>query len=151
MSNITDGTATFKVRDVRQQALIDLIYPVGSIYTTEDENFNPNTAWGGTWEKTAQGRFLEGASISKPGTTIEAGLPNINGYFEIRGTAQGTSTTPPFSYDDDGSPHNPVGTTSQNAVRASVRFNASTSSPIYGRSNTVQPAAEFVIFWKRTA
>ena len=32
--------------------VFDLIYPVGSYYETSDTSFNPNTSWGGTWNKT---------------------------------------------------------------------------------------------------
>ena len=28
---------------------LDLFYPTGSCYETQDSTFNPNTAWGGTW------------------------------------------------------------------------------------------------------
>ncbi len=30
-------------------AIVNVVYPVGSYYETSDVNFNPNTAWGGTW------------------------------------------------------------------------------------------------------
>lgn len=30
--------------------LISVIYPVGSYYETSDADFDPSTAWGGTWE-----------------------------------------------------------------------------------------------------
>lgn len=42
--------------------LIDRIYPVGSIYISTSSTFNPQTAWGGTWVKTAKGRCLIGAN-----------------------------------------------------------------------------------------
>lgn len=29
------------------------VYPRGSVYTTADTSFNPNTEWGGTWTGTA--------------------------------------------------------------------------------------------------
>lgn len=38
-----------------QDALIDLLYPVGSYYETSDTSFNPNTAWGGTWVEDTEG------------------------------------------------------------------------------------------------
>lgn len=41
-------------------SFIDIIYPIGSIYETLDESFNPNTSFGGNWER-IQGRFLLGA------------------------------------------------------------------------------------------
>lgn len=39
-------------------ALVDMIYPVGSYYETSDADFDPNEAWGGTWEKDTSGRVL---------------------------------------------------------------------------------------------
>ena len=44
-------------------ALLDLFYPIGTIYESTNSNFNPNTAWGGTWSK-IEGRFLLGSSQS---------------------------------------------------------------------------------------
>lgn len=41
-------------------------HPVGSIYITTSSTFNPATQWGGTWEKTAAGRCLIGASSAYP-------------------------------------------------------------------------------------
>lgn len=38
-------------------SLIDFIYPIGSIYMTEDETFDPANHWGGKWEKIID-RFL---------------------------------------------------------------------------------------------
>ena len=41
-------------------------HPVGSIFITTSSSFNPATQWGGTWEKTAVGRCLIGASSDYP-------------------------------------------------------------------------------------
>lgn len=41
-------------------------HPVGSIYISTSSTFNPQTAWGGTWKKTADGRCLIGASSAYP-------------------------------------------------------------------------------------
>lgn len=39
---------------------IELIYPVGCIFTTTDDKFDPNIAFEGTsWERLPEGRFLE--------------------------------------------------------------------------------------------
>lgn len=41
--------------------IFDIFYPVGSYYETDNSNFNPNTAWGGTWELESQGRVHIGS------------------------------------------------------------------------------------------
>ena len=42
------------------------LYPVGSIYISTSSTFNPQTAWGGTWVKTSDGRCLIGANDKYP-------------------------------------------------------------------------------------
>lgn len=42
------------------------IYPIGSIYISTSSTFNPQTTWGGIWEKTANGKCLIGANTSYP-------------------------------------------------------------------------------------
>lgn len=51
--------------DKEKVALLDLFYPVGTVYKTRNSSFNPNTAWGGTWTK-IEGRFLLASSGSYP-------------------------------------------------------------------------------------
>lgn len=41
-------------------------HPVGSIYISTSASFNPQEAWGGTWERTADGRCLIGANTTYP-------------------------------------------------------------------------------------
>ena len=43
-------------------------YPVGSYYETSDTSFDPNVAWGGTWELETQGQvhISAGSSLSLP-------------------------------------------------------------------------------------
>lgn len=41
-------------------------HPVGSIYISTSYTFNPQTTWGGTWRKTADGRCLIGAGSAYP-------------------------------------------------------------------------------------
>ena len=48
------------------RSVLDFFYPVGSIYISTSSTFNPQTAWGGTWKKTADGRCLIGASDKYP-------------------------------------------------------------------------------------
>ncbi len=40
---------------------LNLFYPVGSYYETQDATFDPNTAWGGTWELEEEGLVHIGA------------------------------------------------------------------------------------------
>lgn len=40
-----------------KQQVLDMFYPVGTIYQTTDSTFDPAEKWGGTWE-TIKGRFL---------------------------------------------------------------------------------------------
>lgn len=42
------------------------LYPVGSIYISTNANFNPQTTWGGSWNRTAEGRCLIGANDAYP-------------------------------------------------------------------------------------
>lgn len=60
MKTITDGSAVFAVRDKRMQAMIDMLYPVGTVYATT-ESVKPEFMNYGTWEQVAQGRTLIGA------------------------------------------------------------------------------------------
>lgn len=74
------------IKDVRPTgflSIIDMIYPIGSIYTSLDKDFDPNNAWQGTtWEKIKSGIFLEATTdINQVGKEIEAGIPNIKGMF----------------------------------------------------------------------
>lgn len=48
--------------------LVDMFYPVGSIYMTTNANFNPSRTWGGTWVK-IENRFLYGSGSKAVGAT----------------------------------------------------------------------------------
>lgn len=43
--------------------IMDIIYPVGSIYETMDSSFNPSKSFGGTWER-IKGKVLVGVDES---------------------------------------------------------------------------------------
>lgn len=70
------------IKDVRPTgflSIIDMIYPIGSIYTSLDKDFDPNNTWQGTtWELLKEGIFIEATQDnSKVGIETEAGLPNM--------------------------------------------------------------------------
>ena len=44
-----------------KSAIVDMFYPIGTIYQTVVSTFNPQTSWGGTWVL-LQGAFLVGAT-----------------------------------------------------------------------------------------
>ena len=127
-------------------------YPVGSIYQSTAPT-SPAALFGGTWEEIASERVLMGASSShKAGTTVKAGLPNITG------TANGgvLSVSTPQSNGAFGATHydSSLPYLSGDARRLSTynrTFDASRSNPIYGASDTVQPAAYYVYIWHRVS
>ena len=137
--------------------ILDTLLPVGTVYMTENANFDPNKTWGvGVWVKTAVNRVLQGTSDkNKVGTTIEAGLPDITGsiatliYIKLQdnqvqdGCFKGTKVNKKVAYLNDA--------TNDNFFNTTLSFTASTSNPIYGKSTTVQPPAELVFIWKRIA
>ena len=147
---------------IRKQDLLNMIYPVGSIYISVN-NVSPASFLGGSWEKIEDGYYLR-ASDSDVGDKLEAGLPNIIGTFQqgpkniaanafaeaeaiygLSGAFLG-STYSNVLIDIDG-----AYTRSTNSTRANVvNFNASKSNPIYGNSNTVQPKSIKVSIWMRT-
>ena len=128
-------------------------YPVGSIYQSTNPT-SPAALFGGTWEQIASERVLMGASSShKAGTTVKAGLPNITG------TANGgvLSMVTPSSDGAFGGKYYDTSTRHGGGDRGdwfstyNRTFDASKSNPIYGASNTVQPAAYYVYIWHRVA
>lgn len=58
------------------QGLGSQLYPVGSYYWTSDGDFDPNTSFGGTWEKLDEGIVLTSAGTNYPissGTAKDGG------------------------------------------------------------------------------
>lgn len=137
-------------------------HPVGSIYQTISPENPSVTFGGGTWEKIAQDRVLMGANDTHPaGTTVEAGLPNIEGVIESR--ASNSPGNSPLGAIRDASgaffvnantgsgDSSPVSVPVDDSYKSdTVSFDASRSNPIYGASNTVQPPAYFTYTWLRT-
>lgn len=134
-------------------------YPVGSIYQSTDPT-SPAALFGGTWEQIASERVLMGASSSHAaGTTVKAGLPNIAGSLSetsnngktspFRGNKNAISSIGALAVTEVSSPF--CGYAGYEGSAYDISFNASRSNPIYGRSNTVQPAAYYVHIWRRVA
>ena len=123
-------------------------YPVGSIYQSTSYT-SPAALFGGTWQEIAFNRVLMGAgSGHAAGSTVEAGLPNITGSFVANVHYMSNEVSGAFTAG------NRIASTGANNSDANVykfSLDASKSNAIYGRSNTVQPAAYYVHIWRRVA
>lgn len=125
---------------------------------------SPASFIGGTWER-IEDCTIWGASDTHPaGTKLEAGLPNITGYAYTRGVDSDSSTKQSVIFNDGAggafSVLNDVSeytsfydilTKNGKNNSAKLSFNASTSNPIYGASDTVQPPAYCMYIWRRVA
>lgn len=132
-------------------------YPVGSIFQTVSTT-SPAALFGGTWQEIAFNRVLMGASSShKAGTTVNAGLPNITGSLieakvggsPFRGSKASLSKSGALKFTEVNTPWG--GYNGMDGSAYNIEFDASSSNLIYGRSNTVQPAAYYVYIWHRVS
>lgn len=134
-------------------------YPVGSIFQTVSST-SPAALFGGTWQEIAFNRVLMGAGTGyTAGSTVEAGLPNITGSLTapengandspFRGSKASLSKSGALKFTEVNTDWGGYSSTSGSAYN--IKFDASLSNPIYGRSYTVQPAAYYVHIWRRVA
>lgn len=119
---------------------------------------SPAALFGGTWYEIAQNRVLMGASYAHAaGTIVGAGLPNITGSLieteadnsPFRGSKASLSKSGALKFTEVNTDWGGYSKLSGSAYN--IKFDASLSNPIYGRSTTVQPAAYYVHIWKRVA
>lgn len=122
-------------------AILDKIYPIGSVYISIGD-IKPAF---GQWERLATGTTLWNDN-NADGRTIEAGLPNITG--SINNTyGDGKSGSGAFYAASGNTKSN---RDSWSSVSNGIyKMDASRSSPVYGKSTTVQPPAIAVSMWKR--
>lgn len=149
--------------------ILNLVYPVGSIYITVGTgttgSTSPASFLGGTWTRLPEGYALwtasSGAYNGSTGT-ISAGLPNISGTIENRqyGSSDNSGAlflpTGVISYDIKGGTQT-YGTTynvanySRKTSLLTIDASQSGADAIYGKSSTVQPPAIKIYGWRRTA
>ena len=156
-NNMVDANTIYNITDdlPSTTVLLDKIYPVGSLYFGTMATC-PMAALIGTWQLVSSGRVIQGADSNHPaGTTANAGIPNITGYFNCSIPAQHTkAVSGAFTGITLGSSSD-FGMTGGSAVNSSAAtvygfdFDASRCSSVYGNSNTVQPPAFFVNIWQR--
>lgn len=144
-------------RYLQKTALLNLVYPVGSIYMSANAT-SPASFIGGSWER-IQGRFLLAASSSYTAgstggeathTLTEAELPEISG--SIGSNSYGSvwstlgSTKGVFSSTNDvPSPTNTEkGTTNTRTTQVNMSFGS-------GQAHNNMPPYLAVYVWKRTA
>lgn len=143
-------------------------YPIGSVYMTTDAAFNPNSAWGGTWEK-IENRFLLGSGTKVVGA--QGGEENVTlstsqmpyhshsrGSMDITGNlANGDINIEDVTgaiYNRGGAYNGPGGgwlTVPQMGFKASRSWSGYTSSSGGGASHNNMPPYQVVNIWKRTA
>jgi hypothetical protein len=132
-------------------------HPVGSYWLTESDD-DPNTLFGGGWER-VKGKLLQCSDDTHPaGTDIEAGLPNITGNVQAVGESgeEGSWLT---NLNGAGCFYAVTVNASRQYYASCVvnynggtnyqGFDASRCSSIYGKSDTVQPETHVVNVWKR--
>lgn len=58
-ASVEEISNNIKYIDKKISDLLNMFYPIGSVYETMDSSFDPNKKWGGTWER-IKGRVLVG-------------------------------------------------------------------------------------------
>ena len=139
--------------------LVDIFYPIGSVYMSADKTKTKSDfpiLQYGTWEEVPANLCLQTGNAEEAGTRRSAGLPNITGsiwnftYASIEAAQQEYQCEEgAFKRSDK---HEGVGYGSSGITGYDgFTLDASLSNPIYGASTTVQPPAYIVRAWVRTA
>lgn len=142
---------------VQASGLLDLIYPVGSIYMSANAT-SPASFIGGSWER-IQGRFLLAASSSYTAgstggeathTLTEAELPEISGSFggTSSGNAWGVLGTSSGVFSRSDPIPAPTNTEKSSTNTRNTTVNMSFGS---GQAHNNMPPYLAVYVWKRTA
>lgn len=147
-----EGTTANSFVDIDKiaQLVIDKILPVGSFYQTTDDSFDPNTAFGGTWQRVENGKFLEAGDGTNGKTKRDAGLPTASGTF---GCLMVSNAQQSGACTLTGANRLSLGITagSNPCISDTVQVHLSNSNRIFGASNTVQPSSYVINIWERVA
>lgn len=154
MRQVNNAQKALKVLAVRREEDLARIK-----FWVSNDPTSPASFIGGTWER-IEDCTIWGASDAHPaGTVLEAGLPNITGDFAIRNVENTNgdfyTTINAYSgafrsetYDAQYSPMSIANSRTNSQI---IKFFASGSNGIYGKSTTVQPPAYCVYIWRRIA
>lgn len=155
--NITDDTDT-------TLSLLELLYPVGSIYIGTMATCPLQTLGVGTWQLVATDRVLQGAGTrGNVGTTVNESLPNITGEFDFEpNICTNIQTESNINVTDTPTGAFEVLYSSKVQVKATnttlgsawyhdtgISFNASLSNNTYQDNAPVQQDAYLVNIWER--
>lgn len=156
LQQVIDLAVKTAVLKAKKEAILEC-RPVGSYFLTETED-DPNVLFGGRWQKLTGRYVLQCSDDShKAGTIVEAGLPDIQGEFVLHGAEQANIINATSGAITLKQKHNSYRTPAQLTKSpdatsgGAFSFRASSSNPIYGRSDTVQPPARIVNVWKRVS
>ena len=152
--NFTSDPQTQLNEKLDTTELLNKIYPIGSIYISVNQT-SPASFIGGTWQALDEGRTLwTTTTAGQGGTTVSAGLPNIEGSLESVCMAR-TWDSQPYSTGALSFGYNVLNSSGAGdgwwTYLKPLYFNANDDNDIYGNSTTVQPPAFIVYMWKRTA
>lgn len=144
------------------------MYPIGSVYMTANAKFDPNSEWGGVWEK-IENRFLLGSGTKVVGAqggeeNVTLSTSQMPYHSHSRGSMDitGNLANGDVRIDDvtgaiynRGDAYNGSGgswlTTGQMGFKASRSWSGYTSSSGGGQSHNNMPPYQVVNIWKRTA
>ncbi len=134
---------------IDRSAVVDIVYPVGSVYITFDGGAVPSVLFPNTtWERIKSGLFLQAEDLTeRMGLVVEAGLPNITGT-NYQVSYKGNLYSGALWHNENATVTHATGASFTDGV---LFFSASRSNAIYGASDTVQPPAICCAMWKRTA
>lgn len=162
-------TLNWLKQKIEQSSALSM-YPVGSIYMSADANFNPNTAFGGTWVK-IENRFLLASGTRVVGNTggeenvtlninqIPAHVHYVNsfnstGTLMMSGTAGFESASGAFSISANNKKfYDASGSSVAKMVTLNTRNAASGELSWAGGngSHNNMPPYQVVAIWRRTA
>lgn len=153
VDSVALGTFLTEIRKEFKQQIIDMVYPVGSIYMSF-ENRNPETLFGGTWEK-IEGKFLLGADSAHEVKNTGTGILSLENIPQIKGTiGTGAGDYGTFRYASNAFSFN----TESQAKYAYDRSNTTTTTNTYKQVNfsigsanpsPIYPPYIAVYMWRR--
>lgn len=135
--------------------VLDLFYPVGTVYQTADKAFRPQTAWGGTWVQIkdvfllgAGGTYEGGATGGEATHALTAAEGPKHTHASYVYNSAGTGTVTP----DTGSMAlNTSGATSVSGEYKTMWASQATQAAGAGTAHNNMPPYLAVYIWKRTA